>query len=262
MFTLPWAERRGIESVDRNAEVFLVRAPLDDLFDALSEQAIESRKDVLGTEIEVLGDFILSYQIVGQTWSLIVKGYVLEGNYYSVLQTDELAQLSRRLQHPVIYLRMSDTVGEIGYDLFEDGELIEYLHEGELSFESPTPSEVQSQQSSTTLDLDMESGGIDFEDLGSYQSLCFWSRRRQLTIEEIDNIWDFVYQLIEDYDAYDPALSCEYFFNKYDAFRLGDRHHVQNPGITMGFGFDREGQAQEAKDIPDLFRVDYFRFGS
>ncbi len=248
--------------MDRNAEVFLVRAPLDDLFDALSEQAIESRKDVLGTEIEVLGDFILSYQIVGQTWSLIVKGYVLEGNYYSVLQTDELAQLSRRLQQPIIHLQVSDTGGTISYDLYETGDLAEYFRGGEPSLEVLEDPGIQPQQFSIVWYPGVEIEGINSEDLASRQTAYFWSRKRQLTAEKIGNIWNFVYRLLEDYEAYDPALSCEYFFNKYDAFRLGDRHPVQNPGITMGFGFDREGQAQEAKDIPDLIRVDYFRFGS
>ncbi|OUL25740.1 hypothetical protein BV372_27690 [Nostoc sp. T09] len=34
-FTRPWSERRGIESIDRNAEVVLVKVPLNVLSDAL-----------------------------------------------------------------------------------------------------------------------------------------------------------------------------------------------------------------------------------
>jgi hypothetical protein len=71
-FTRPWASRRSIRSIDRNATVVLVKAPLDSLSDVLATTAIETRRNILGSEIELLGYFKLAYQIVGQAWSIIV----------------------------------------------------------------------------------------------------------------------------------------------------------------------------------------------
>jgi hypothetical protein len=58
-FTRPWPERRGIESIDRNAAVVLVKVPLNQLSDALAEKAIASQRNVMGAEIEISGGFVV-----------------------------------------------------------------------------------------------------------------------------------------------------------------------------------------------------------
>ncbi|MFN6560509.1 MAG: hypothetical protein RMY28_011950 [Nostoc sp. ChiSLP01] len=89
-FTRPWSERRGIESIDRNAEVVLVKVPLDRLSEALAEGAIASQRNVMGAEIELSGAFVFAYQLVGHPWSIMVSGLLYDP---SILQSSELAQL-------------------------------------------------------------------------------------------------------------------------------------------------------------------------
>ncbi|MEH1785707.1 hypothetical protein [Nostoc sp.] len=99
-FTRPWPQRRGIESIDRNAAVVLVKVPLNQLSDALAEKAIESQRNVMGAEIEVSGACVFAYQLVGHPWSIMISGLL----YPSILQSSELAQLSKQLGQAVITL--------------------------------------------------------------------------------------------------------------------------------------------------------------
>jgi hypothetical protein len=259
-FTRPWSERRGIETIDRNAEVFLARAPLNKLSDILTAHAIELRRDVVGLEIEISGAFIFAYQLVGQSWSILVEGYVPGYSRPFVLQPNKLAQLSEQLQQPVIRLQVSDTGGTIGYDLFENGEWIEYFRGGDGSLEAPIESEIQPQQYLITSRPSVEIEGIDPDWLVSEQTAYFWSRYRQVTTEEIGSIWRFAYQFLHNYDAFDPALDDEYFLGGYSTLRLGDRYRVQNPGRTLILGYDSQMNRREVTSVPDLVRVDYFKF--
>jgi hypothetical protein len=43
--------------------------------------------------------------------------------------------------------------------------------------------------------------------------------------------------------------------------KRGDRYRVQNPGFCLVLGYDADGRSQEIISVPDLVRVDYFRFG-
>ncbi len=262
LFTRPWSERRGIETIDRNAEVFLIKVPLNELSDVLAAQAIESRRDVMGSEIEISGAFVLAYQLAGQSWSIMVEGYVPGYSQPLVLQPNRLAQLSEQLQQPVIRLQVSDTGGTIGYDLFEHGEWVEYFRGGDVSPEAPEQTEIQPQRYVITSRPSVEIEGIDPAWLVSEQTAYFWSRRRQVTAEEIGDIWQFAYQLLLDYDAFDPALDDNYFLGRYSTLRPGDRYRVQNPGITMVLGYDSQMNRREVTSVPDLVRVDYFKFGN
>ncbi|MFN6465298.1 MAG: hypothetical protein RMZ41_026235 [Nostoc sp. DedVER02] len=42
--------------------------------------------------------------------------------------------------------------------------------------------------------------------------------------------------------------------------RHGDRYQVQNPGFGLVLGYDTDGRRREVISVPDLVRVDYFRF--
>lgn len=255
--TRPWSQRRGIETVDRNAEVFLVRVPLEELFNYLELRAIESKRDVMDSEIEVLDDFVLAYQIAGQSWSVIVNGYVLKesySNYPSVMQPSRLAQISKQFQQPAIRLQVSDTEGTIGYDLFENGELVECFRGASNPFEVPEEFGVPLQQ--IVITVRQEIAGFDPELLE--QTAYFWSRHRQVTSEEIGDVWEFSDKLVRSLNAYDPALNEEYFFAGIP--RQGDRYRVQNPGITSVIGYDDRGREREVTAVPNLVRVAYFRF--
>jgi hypothetical protein len=244
-FTRPWSERRGIGSTDRNSLVVLVRVPLDRLSDALAASALETRRDVLGSEIEILGKFQFACQIVGQVWSLLVSDEIVEPSE---------AQLSKQLGQPVIQLGVSDTTGTIGYLLFEDGAIVEYFagSEGELEDEFAID---DANRYGLSLQTYIFSPYHD-EDPEAKQSAYFWSSRRNVTVEEIGDIWDFAEQFILEYEAYDPAIDVSYLLGEYSP-RRGRRYRVQNPGFTLGLP-----TGQQITSVPDLVRVDYFRFGN
>ncbi|MBC7969926.1 MAG: hypothetical protein H7Z11_07350 [Verrucomicrobia bacterium] len=267
-FTRPWSKRRGIETIDRNAEVILVKASLDGLSAVLAAQAIESRQNVVGSQIEIQGAFVLAYQLVGQSWSIMVEGYVPAYGSPSVFHSSQLAQLSKHLNQPIIRLLVSDTGSHIGYDLYEHGALVEYFRGTEENDTrdsngygiQPQHYLVTSRPSAEAIaKLNLVMKDINPDSLVSEQTAYFWSRRRQVTAGEIGNIWQFPNQLLLDYDAYDPALGDRYFLGGYSTLRQGDRYRVQNQGITMSLRYDREGRKREVTSVPDLVRVDYFR---
>ncbi|MGV0105085.1 hypothetical protein NSTCB13_03794 [Nostoc sp. DSM 114160] len=255
-FTRSWSQRRGIQSIDRNAAVVLVKVPLNQLSDALAEKAIESQRNVMGAEIEVSGTCVFAYQLVGHPWSIMISGLSLL-SHPSILESSELAQLSKQLGQTVIRLLVSDGGGEDGYDLFEGGELVEYFRgvDGKLSDDSNEYG-IQSQRYLLPYPDDLD----DDEDSEAQPTAYFWSRRRQVTAEEIGNIWHFICQFMFDYDAFDPAIDSRYLLGEY--FLRCGRYRVQNPGFTLVFGYDEDGRRQEVTSVPDLARVDYFRFGN
>jgi len=261
-FTRPWSERRGIETIDRNAEVALVRTPIDNLSNVLATRAIETRRDAIGSEIEILGAFALAYQLVGQSWSIVVGAYFSEYGFQQVTHPNQLAQFSRQLNQPVIRLLVSDTAGSIGYDLFENGELVEYFRGAEQSviFElNEYEYGIQPEQYTWFPSLEeIEEDGYASDEIK--QVAYFWSSCRQVAQEQTNNIWDFVTQLLLDYDAFDPALDDRYFLKGSSTLRRGDRYQVQNPGITLVIGYDQERRRREVTSVPNLVRVDYFRF--
>lgn len=216
-----------------------------DLSTALAARAVESRRDVLGSEIEVSGSFVFAYQLARHAWSIIVPGE--PGHYPEPLRSGELAQLSKQLGQPVVRLIVSDTGGVISYDLFETGELVEYFfgEEGESTDESNEYG-LQAQRYLLTPYPD---------DDPEIQTAYFWSRRRQVTAEKIGSIWDFARQLLLEYDAFDPAIGSRDLLGEY-SLRRGDRYQVQNPWFTLVLGAGRR-----VTSVPDLVGVNYFRFG-
>ncbi|MCW5317653.1 hypothetical protein GTQ43_28920 [Nostoc sp. KVJ3] len=259
-YTRPWSERRGIESTDRNAAIVLVKVPLNQLSDALAEKAIASQRNVMGSEIEVSGAFLFAYQLVGHPWSIMISGDL---SYPSILESSELAQLSKQLGQAVIMLLVSDSANTIGYDLFEGGELVEYFRgaDGELTDDSNEYG-IQSQRYLLfPYPDDLDDDDLEDDEYSEAQQIAyFWSRRRQVTAEEIGNIWSFARQLMLDYDAFDPAIDSRYLVGGYSSRR--GRYRVQNPGFGLVLGYDADGSRQIIASVPDLVRVDYFRFGN
>ncbi|NJN91529.1 MAG: hypothetical protein HC878_14960 [Leptolyngbyaceae cyanobacterium SL_5_14] len=236
--TRPWSEKRGIESIDHQHQIILVRVPLDILFTALEDRAIASQQDVLNSEIEISGPFAFAYQIPGQDWSVVTTGW-----NSSLLERATLAQLSEELGHPVIVLEVGE--GEISYDWFEAGALVEHFvgQEGEPYEEYKTEG-LQTQQYVLAPDP---------EDPAAFQTVHFWSSRRSITAKEIGNIWNFVEKLLFDAEAFDPAIDYEYLLGTYSP-KQGNFYRVQNPG------FIRVYPSGEETFVPDLGRVDYFKF--
>lgn len=240
-FTRSWSERRGIESIDRNAWIVLVKVPLDQLSSVLAQRATESRRDVLGSEIEVVGSFAFTYQLVGHDWSIVPDPPMGSG----LAQRHELAALSRQLGQPIIELSLSDTSGRIGYNLFERGKLVEHFEGQENDDDEYDAHGLQTQRYVLSPYQD---------DPEAVQTAYFWSSRRQVTSEEIGNIWDFANKLMLEYDAFDPDISVAYLLGEYP--KHGKRYRIENPGFTLVVN-----PTTEVLSVPELVRVDYFRFG-
>ncbi|WP_121968621.1 hypothetical protein [Leptolyngbya sp. BC1307] len=250
-FTRPWAERRGLESMESHSGSILVRASIDELADALTPVAVEARRGVLGTEVESSGCFVLTYQIVGQSWSMILPDEIYDPQHLARCSRPGEADLSAIIGQPVIDFQVSDTVGCIGYQLFEGGERVEYFS----GSEEEDPSEGEGENGIEARYYELMPYPDENEDGPLIQMARFWSRDRQLTAEQIGNIWDFPDRFLRDQGAYDPALDSRYFLGDY-APKRGKRYRIQNPGITLVTG------RREVTAVPDLVRVDYFRFGS
>jgi hypothetical protein len=245
-FTRSWAERRGIECIDRNAIATLVRVPLDRLTDLLAERAIETHRDVVGSEIELNDNFAFAFQIVGQAWSILLtrKSANSEGMTESLIPSE--TELSLCLNQPVIYLTISDTCGSIGFFLDENGKNIESFtgDEGEIEEDSS-----EQESSLTTYILNPNPDDLDYK-----QTAYFKSQRRQVTADEIGNIWDFAERLMCEAEAYDPGIDIGYLVDEYD-WELGEKYKIQNPGFTL-----HSGDGDSVRAIPELVRVDYFNF--
>lgn len=259
-FTRPWSGRRGIETIDRNAEVILVKVPIDQLSDTLESLAIASHRNVMGSEIELSGPSVLTYQLVGHSWSIMVEVGVSGIYSLSVLQSKQLAKLSEQLKQPVIRLIVSDTVGCIGYDLFENGEIAEYFSATEgSSLDDSNDHGIQPERYvwfSSPEELEE-----DNDPKAPEQIAYFWSRRRQIAIDDLRSIYSFADQFLREYDAFDPAIDDRYLLETVSWLEIGKRYRVRNRGFTMViFGYDADGRGPEVTSVPDLARVDCFVF--
>ena len=237
--------------MESHSGAILVKASIDGLADALTPVAVEARRDVVGTEVESSGCFVLTYQIVGQRWSAILPDWIYDPQQLARCSRPSEAQLSAIIGQPIIDFQVSDTAGCIGYQLFEGGERVEYFSgsEGEDPFEGEGKNGIEARYYELTPYPDED------EDWPVIQRAKFWSRDRQLTAEQIGNIWEFPDRFLRDQGAYDPALDSRYFLGDY-APKRGQHYRIQNPGVTMVMG------RREVSAVPDLVRVDYFRFGS
>jgi hypothetical protein len=244
-FLRSWSERRGIESIDRNARILLVKTSLDAISDILAETAIETKRDVIGSEITILGSFAFAYQIDGQNWSIVTLDEMPNTEW---LSRNGLATLSKRLQQPVINLSMSDSCGYISYELFEDGAFIEYFvgDEGENYRDSPADEELQIQKFELPIP----------EEPDCYRHAYFWSCRRQITAQQIISAWSFAEEFLLEYDAFDPAIDTGHFLEGYYA-KFGKQYKIQHPEMTLVLD-----ATLRVKSVPPFVRVDYFRFDS
>lgn len=227
----------------------LVQASIDELADALVPVAIEAKRDVLGVEIESSGCFVLTFQIVGQQWSGVLTDWIYDPQHLERCSRPNAAQISEIIERPVIDFQVSDTVGGIGYQLFERGELTEYFSGSEDAdpFDEGYGSSAQYYELMPYPDED--------EDEPLIQMARFWSKDRQVTAQEIGNIWKFPDRFLRDRNAYEPAMDVRYFLGDYSPKR-NKRYRIQNPGITLSTG------RQEVTAVPELVRIDYFRFGT
>lgn len=246
----PWSERRGINFSDRNTTIILVRSPLNQLSNVIAEQAISTQRDVIGSEINLPNLFGFAYQLVGHDWSIFFWEAIKYSNVNSLDTIPTAAQLSKALEQPAISLTINDTAGVKTYELFERGEISEYFYGTQDPIEdcSTTYGIPAAKYVLTSSDIDPEAG---------IQTVCFWSSYRQITSEEIVNISDFADQSMCQLDAYDPDIGVDYLLGR-QRLEQGSQYTVQNPGFVWPIPFSD----RDVHSVPELFRVDFFEFGS
>ena len=207
---VPLEQRRGIETTDLNAQLFLVRAPIEQVAQACRQlrQVALWERDVYEREIEIQGYSFIVFQFRGHPWTVIQE---LSSLYYSVpLEDKDIQSLSGLLHTKALCYFVSDTSMNIGYHLYDCNESIEKLyftHECEREMDE---------------DDDENNDDDDMEAQGTYQ---FQSQLRQLKAEDIGNAYGFIDDFLREQDAYVPA-----FFSKV-IFRVGQRITLRIKGI-------------------------------
>jgi hypothetical protein len=193
----PWENRRGFETIDYNNSLVLIRASIDEVSRALADRTERWEQDVLGKEIVVGKDGAFIFRLHGHSWTEVVIEPLPIGSWEQAL--------SSRLETRVITYSVSDTMGSIGYGLYEKGELLEELQA-----------------------TDNGSGGPD-------RDTKFSSRLRSLKRSDITDIWRFTQKFLVDQDVFEPGIDFTYFLGR-QRYRPGDRLTVVNPGFTLVTG--------------------------
>ncbi|MBV9388095.1 MAG: hypothetical protein JOZ78_16870 [Chroococcidiopsidaceae cyanobacterium CP_BM_ER_R8_30] len=171
----PLEQRRGIEHIDLNDYLIFCHAPIEQVEAAFSQirQVVDWERDAYGREIEISGQSFAIFQFRGHSWNAIHELNFLPGTL-PLGGEDEIKLLSSLLQTKAIEYQISDTGGNIGYKLYEFGELTESLY------------------------FSSDSGG-------TYQ---FDSKKRQLeTKYPAIDVYHFTYTFMEEQDVYVPAFS-------------------------------------------------------
>lgn len=173
----PIEQRRGIDSIDINQSVILVRASIEQVAQTLAQilEADSWERDVYDPEIELLGQDFVVFQFRGHPWSTIhQQGYIRFGKNLGEKDAQSLSEL---LQTRVIYYSASDTSGTIGYQFYDAGQLVERLY-----FDHSTSDREED-------DVSNEEGPVLF------RPSAFESQLRQLKAENIDNSYAFTNKL-------------------------------------------------------------------
>jgi hypothetical protein len=167
---------RGIESIDLNISMVLVKAPIELVSQAFSQlkQAEIWMRGVYEHEVKFIGQSVMVFQLREHPWTVIYRfckpPYDSDLPYPVGATAEDAQNLSNLLNTRVIYYTASDTSGTINYHLYQDGISIERLFFEEESY-------------------------IEFE-----------SQLRQLEAKDIENAYSFTLNFIREQDAYIPAL--------------------------------------------------------
>ena len=128
-------ERRGIESIDRNQNLLLVRAPIESVAQRLSRarRADVWERDIYDREIEITAESYIVFQFRGHPWTIVEQVKYQPGQL--VFGEGDAITLSNFLFTRAIYYKCSDTCGYIGYNCYDGGTFAEMLYfEEEISF--------------------------------------------------------------------------------------------------------------------------------
>ena len=121
-------ERRGIETIDRNQNLLLVRAPIESVAEKLSRarRADVWERDIYDREIEITTESYIVFQFRGHPWTIVEQ--VKYQPYQLVFGEGDAITLSNFLSTRAIYYKCSDTCGYIGYNCYDGGAFAEMLY--------------------------------------------------------------------------------------------------------------------------------------
>lgn len=115
-FLRPWSTRRGIETIDNNNFVILIRTELNSLIDFLRECAVEIVPDPIDQTVTLGNENAFAFQLQGHPWSIVIGTSAI--NQLPV-------PLSQTLEADVIAYTCSDTGGYDEYELYRQGAVVE-----------------------------------------------------------------------------------------------------------------------------------------
>ena len=206
---VPWEQCRGIENLDVNDYLILIKAPIEEVAQAISQvrQVVLWERDVYEHEIKILAYGHIIFQFKAHSWTVISQ---ISSRLSRVCLDEKDAQsLSDLLHTKAICYLISDTGLKIGYQFYNCNELLE-----ELYFTSEIEGEFDDEYE--------EEESEDMEIDGTYH---FQSNLRQLNIEDIGCPYDFTETFLREQDVYVPD-----FFHRVN-FRVGQRLTLHIEGL-------------------------------
>ncbi|MEG3904609.1 hypothetical protein QUB19_19065 [Microcoleus sp. B4-C5] len=166
-------ERRGIETIDRNQNLLLVRAPIELVAEKLSRarRADVWERDIYDREIEITAESYIVFQFRGHPWTIVEQLNYQPGHL--VFGVGDAITLSSFPSTRALYYTGSDTCGYIGYNCYDGGAFAEMLY-----FEAE-------------------------------MDLLFLSDFREVKAEDIDSAFRFTYAFMQEQDIYIPNAHYE-----------------------------------------------------
>jgi hypothetical protein len=163
-------ERRGIETIDRNQNLLLVRAPIESVAQKLStaRRADVWERDIFDREIEMTAESYIIFQFRGHPWTIVERLTYRPGGL--VFGEGDAITLSNFLSTRAIYYKCSDTCGYIGYNCYDRGAFAEMLY---------------------------------FEE---EMDLLFLSDFREVKASDIDSAFSFTFAFMEEQNIYIPYV--------------------------------------------------------
>lgn len=167
---IPLEQSRGIDTIDINILLVMVRAsvePVAQAFSTLRQMNVWVR-DAYQSDINIQNETTLIFQFRGHPWSLIYKPNMPSMRMY--LTAEDALALSKAVGTSALYYAGSDTCGIIEYELCSNGVCVEKLSSEENVF-------------------------LDFQ-----------SQLRPIKAKDIRDAYTFTMNFIREQDAYVPCF--------------------------------------------------------
>lgn len=126
---VPTEDCRGIENSDTNDEALIILSPIDEIAYACTTLYPNSHwlQNIHQSEIAAPSCGILIFQCLGHLWTVVHSIHSSPPHAFASLGYQEARSLSHLLQTKSISYSISDTSGCVQYQLFENGQLLEWF---------------------------------------------------------------------------------------------------------------------------------------